>query len=580
MSFNVLLNQTAKKKEEPKKEMSKVPSFKGKQPEKEVSKFVCVDCLVVYETGDHHGHNTRKYTEAKQALSQKINGQKEEILEFKTQIEQEMQKVLFEKPQNYEEIVDEQKKIIKECDNLQDPILRLMSGGTPGDIISFLSKTKDDVKILKSKSTQTNISTETKSETKINLQNVESTHQETKVESFMDHVIINSPRSGQPKKVEVKPEPKKETVKEIKTEKVDSKSGGSFMDKLISPRKEEKKKEPEKKPVVVQSKPKVQLGKGDVDTSKVVVKGKSFECNVKEELSFEIIPKNTYDETINVDVKSQFKVRLTETKEDGPRVRISQTGFTFFSEQPGTFGVKVIYAKNDHEVHGSPFTIKVNDDSRQEKTSNELKDSDEYSLPNIHHLVAGFNPHTHEFYLKPNVMSNIIEVYGMDLKLKRSFEFPISAWSLCFDSEGNMYCGDNKTTFYKFDSNAKKVWSVNVPEKCALGVTYDQSEQVIYATLHKGPIFKIDANNGDIIDKLQLSVPYSTVFNIGFYKDCIFCGDKKDILIYDKYGFYMQTISGWEHANFFVIGYAIYAAQNKTGKWTKLIVDLTPKQEE
>jgi len=332
------------------------------------------------------------------------------------------------------------------------------------------------------------------------------------------------------------------------------------------------KRDTEKKPVVI-SKKTVTLGKYDVDTTKCVLKGK-FEGIIKEELSFEIIPKNNMSETINVDIKTQFKARLVE---DGPRIRMIQNGFTFASEQSGTFVVKVIYSKTDQEIAGSPFSIKMNDDTKQERVLKDLIIQDEYVLPTLHHFLAGFNPHTQEFYLKQNVMSNTIDCYDSEMKHTRSFEFPINAWTICFDSEGNIYCGDNKNSFYKFDSNLKKVWSTNVPDKCALGVCTDG--EFIYGTLHKGPIFKLDKDTGDIIDKIQLSVTYSNVFNIGFYKDCLFAGDKKDILIYDKFGFHIKTINEWEHTNFIVLGDNIYGCQNKTNKWTKLIVDLTPKEE-
>jgi hypothetical protein len=548
MSFNMFLNQpTVKKPQEPVKQapLKKEPIVKPTQgpkkpckdhPNNETDK-VCIDCLVIVcsdcVTTNHSNHVTRKESEAVKPLLQKLTTYKEDINIEKTKFDNELQRLLFDRNQDAKAIALTRSKI-KQCDTLQDPILKMMSGkATPEEVIAVLHNIESELIVLR------------------------------KPISEMD----------EPETVEVPV--KEEEVKSVGVITQDD-VFGSIKENPFKKEKIEKPLVPfEKKnvtPVVIKKEVKSKLGKFDIDPKQTLVKPKTtFDGKLKEELTFEILPKNSLGETISADIKSEFKVSLVESSND-VRAKIVNVGFVAYSEIPIEFTVRVIAIKADEEINGSPFAIKYNDDPKIEKVEKELVVSDSYELPEMCHFLGCFSEFSHEIMIKPNVMSGTIKCYDLHMKLTRSIEIPISAYTICADKQGSLYFGDKRTSFYKFDANLKKVWATSVKENGALGVCTDG--EFVYGLLSKGPLFKMYMDSGDIAEKMQLNVPLTDAYNIAYFKDCFIIGDKKDIVIFDKYGFHIRTYPGYEHAAFMVIGDSIYAVQNRFNSLVKLTLDL------
>lgn len=290
-----------------------------------------------------------------------------------------------------------------------------------------------------------------------------------------------------------------------------------------------------------------------------------------QELVYELTARNCDGEVLDVDVKSLFHFRLLDYPEDyTPKLKVrtkdqpvGTIGIVFIADKPSTYVLKIEYGEED--IQGSPFAIVVTDKVESQSVKGMLS----FDLPVICHYAGCFNQHTREFMVKPNVMGNTVYCFDLKKNPTRTFDLPVAAWSLCTDSDGNIYCGDNKKNFFKFTGNLKQIWTTQVEEKFANGVFCDGTH--LYALIHKGPILRLDMHDGSIIEKITPTTPFKNAFNLVFHKNFFMIGDMKEMLIYDTKGNLIRPISGFESCAFAILDdNTLYFCNNKSTKWNVL----------
>lgn len=301
-----------------------------------------------------------------------------------------------------------------------------------------------------------------------------------------------------------------------------------------------------------------------IDPSKCTFIGNSFTGTLKKELSFILTANNCRNEKKEIKEDS-FSFHLL----DGPENYMPNMKFitkdmplgtikvTFQAEQPGEYQLGICV--NELDIQGAPFKISI---------ENILKEKKEYNLAEICHYVGCFNPKTKEIMIKTNAISNSVLCFDLECNHIRNFDLKLPAWSLFMDSQSNFYFGDNKKSFFKTDSEMNVLWTYTSENKFALGICTD--EEYVYGIYHKGPMIKLDKENGKLIETIQLSNSLVFAFNMICFNDLIYVGDKKDILVFDKKGKLNKTINGFENVAFSVIDSSLFICENKQKKWKKI----------
>jgi hypothetical protein len=620
MSFNIFLQDSKAKKyssaprspepeikpePKPEKVYNTKPTCRDHQIELSMVCFDCVQQICLDCVPSHQDHNYKKTLECKQDLIKKLNRSKDDILDLKESFNKTLVKIQVEKSENDESAkLESQSKIqelLKEKSTLEEEIIELKQYLEEKRL--KLLDIDQDIRIINQKSQFSSMNASQKKMDDLYVEEKEAEGKVKRCNNILDETeksvrdgstdallksliaIHDEMKTLAPQKVvplTLPKEPYREPQKDLLSPK---------REPLMSPKPKEtvpssgkvndtpnwmqniKKRDimavtdSPKEPI--QYKPVKGYTKSNPDPEFCSFKGISFEGGVNEDLVFELTARNSDGEIVDVDVKSLFKFRLLDYPEDcSPKIKvktrdqpIGTIGIIFSADKPATYVVLIEYEEQD--ITGSPFSIVIGERQYSSVTS-----EPSFELPVICHYAGGFNPKTQEFMIKPNVMSNTVYCFDLKKNPTRTFDLPIVAWSLCADTDGNIYCGDNKKNFYKFDSKFNQIWSTQVDDKYALGVYIDNTH--VYGLLHKGPIFKMDIETGKVLEKIEPSVAFTHAFNFVIHKNFLIVGDKKDLMLYSTQGMFISQINGFDNCAFAVLEGQLYICVNKSTKWIRL----------
>lgn len=574
MSFNIFLQDLKPKKKQEK------PNIKEPTQVKEVTKNVIIskDAISVKEEILSHYQSIIFLKNEFQKELSKISTEKS-----MTEVNEEMIDLLKDKKiqilkeiQELEKQLQEKKKVLQEIEGELKESQYSKNNGS--------QKRMDDLYIQE----QTLLTKVQKCNYLLDL--IESSRKETdtselsmnlkSIENTMKFFTISSKQEESKKEEKVE---RKETIK------IDEK-----IEAPKSPRKEIKEKPIQEKPVntranatpswmenikkvdrfgVIDSTPIVIVKKKEIipvtdpkliDPSKCTFIGNTFTGPLKKELSFMLTANNCKNEKKEIKENS-FGFQLLDGPENYmPNMKVNTKDMpfgsiqvTFQAEQPGDYQLGI--SVNDVDIQGSPFKISI---------ENLIEERKEFELSEICHYVACFNPIKKEILIKTNAISNSVLCFDQEFHHTHNFDLKLPAWSLFIDSKGNYYFGDNKKSFFKTDSNMNVLWTYTSESKFALGICTD--EEFVYAIYHKGPMIKLDIETGKLLETIQLSTNLTFAFNIICYKDLLYVGDKKDILVFDKKGKVQKTLNGHENVAFITMENHLYVCDNKQKKWEKL----------